>query len=64
MNLNKKVKPGQIILITNKKSSPELNEYKRIAVDIEKNYKLLCEDANFDATFYAENFELIQSDVC
>jgi len=61
LNLNKKVKPGQIILITNKKSSPKLNEYKKLALEAEKTYQILCKDKNFDAIFYAENFELIQS---
>lgn len=59
LNLNNKVKAGQIILISNKKSSPKLNEYKKYALESEKIYQILCKDKNFDPVFYANNFEVL-----
>lgn len=59
LNLNNKVKAGQIILITNKKNSPKLNEYKKLALEAEKIYQILCKDKNFDAIFFANNYELL-----
>ncbi len=59
LNLNNKVKPGQIILVTNKKSSPELNEYKRLALEAERIFQFLCTQKGFDPSFYANNFELL-----
>lgn len=59
LNLNKKVKPGQIILISNKRSSPKLNEYKKLALDAERIYQILCKDKNFDPIFFANNYELL-----
>lgn len=59
LNLNKKIKPGQIILISNKKSSPKLNEYKKLALDAERIYQILCKDKNFDPIFFANNYELL-----
>ena len=59
LNLNKKVKPGQIILITNKKSSPELSEHKKLALEAEKIFQYLCTQNGFDPNFYANNFELL-----
>lgn len=59
LNLNKKIKPGQIILVTNKKNSSELTEYKKLALDAEKIYQNLCLRKGFDPTFFANNFELL-----
>lgn len=61
LNLNKKIKPGQIIIITNKKSSPELTEYKKLALDAEKIYQSLCLRKGFDPIFFANNFELLMN---
>lgn len=61
LNLNNKVKPGQIVLVTNKKNSRELTEYKKLALEAEKQYQYLSKNNNFDAKFYANNFELIQN---
>lgn len=59
LNLNKKVKAGQIVLITNKKNSPKLNEYKNLALEAEKIYQILCKDNKFDPVFFANNYELL-----
>lgn len=59
LNLNNKVKAGQIILITNKKNSPKLNEYKKLALEAEKIYQILSKDKNFDPVFFADNYELL-----
>lgn len=59
LNLSKKIKPGQIILIANKKSSPELTEYKKLALEAEHIFKRYSRNANFDPVFFANNFELL-----
>lgn len=59
LNLNKKVKAGQIVLFTNKKASPKLTEYKKYALESEKIYQILSKDKNFDPIFYANNFEVL-----
>ncbi|QIC71127.1 hypothetical protein [Acinetobacter indicus] len=59
LNLNKKIKPGQIILITNKKNSPELTEHKKLALEAEKIFQYLSTQNGFDPNFYANNFELL-----
>lgn len=59
LNLNKKVMPGQIILITNKKHSKQLSEYKKLALEAERVFQFLCSQEGFDPEFYANNFELL-----
>lgn len=59
LNLNKKIKPGQIILITNKKNSPELTEHKKLALEAEHIFQRYSRDKNFDPIFFANNFELL-----
>lgn len=59
LNLNNKVKPGQIILITNKKSSQKLTEYKKLALEAEKIFQIYYKKKGFDSEFYANNFELL-----
>lgn len=59
LNLSKKIKPGQIVLITNKKSSPELTEYKKLALEAERVFQFLCTQNGFDPKFFANNFELL-----
>ncbi|MCH7391298.1 hypothetical protein [Acinetobacter dispersus] len=59
LNFSKKIKPGQIILITNKKSSPELTEYKKLALEAERIFQFLCRQNGFDPKFFANNFELL-----
>lgn len=59
LNLSKKIKPGQIVLITNKKASPELTEYKKLALEAERIFQFLCTQNGFDPKFFANNFELL-----
>lgn len=59
LNLNKKVMPGQIILITNKKHSKQLSEHKKLALEAERIFQFLCSQEGFDPEFYANNFELL-----
>lgn len=59
LNLNKKIKPGQIILVTNKKESLELVEYKKYTLEAEKIYQILCKNKDFDPVFFANNYEVL-----
>lgn len=59
LNLSKKIKPGQIVIITNKKSSPELTEYKKLALEAERVFQFLCTQNGFDPKYFANNFELL-----
>lgn len=55
------LQPGQLIILSNSTSAKELPEYKKSAQQVQKNLDELNKDKRFDALFYAQNFEFINS---
>ncbi|UUM27004.1 hypothetical protein NQU59_15190 [Acinetobacter colistiniresistens] len=54
------LKPCQVVILSNKYAEdPKLNEYKSLASSVEEKLNLLRKSSNFDAAFFAENYELL-----
>lgn len=54
------LKPCQVVILSNKYGNDlKLSEYKRLASSVEEKLKLLSKSSNFDAAFFAANYELL-----
>ncbi|MDH1917254.1 hypothetical protein N5D81_15045, partial [Acinetobacter junii] len=54
------LKPCQVVILSNKYGNdPKLSEYKQLARSIEEKLNLLRKSSNFDAAFFAANYELL-----
>ena len=54
------LKPCQVVILSNKYGNdPKLSEYKQLASSVEEKLNLLRKSSNFDAAFFAENYELL-----
>lgn len=59
INLANTIKPGQVVIFSNKASSPELSQYQALAREAERVYKIYIRKKGFDPVFFANNFELL-----
>nr|WP_174505656.1 hypothetical protein [Acinetobacter sp. Marseille-Q1620] len=50
--------PGQVVILSNSTTAKELPEYKKYAQEAQKNLDEMKKDKNFDAEFFAQNYEL------
>lgn len=54
------LKPCQVVILSNKYGNdPKLSEYKKLASSVEEKLNLLRKSSNFDAAFFAANYELL-----
>lgn len=54
------LKPCQVVILSNKYGNdPKLSEYKQLASSVEDKLKLLRKSSNFNAAFFAANYELL-----
>ena len=54
------LKPCQVVILSNKNGNDsKLSEYKQLARSIEEKLNLLRKSSNFDAAFFAANYELL-----
>ena len=54
------LKPCQVVILSNKYGNdPKLSEYKQLASSVEDKLKLLRKSSNFDAAFFAQNYDLL-----
>lgn len=51
------LQPGQVVIISNSTTAKELPEYKKQAQQALKNLEEMKKDKNFDAVFFAQNYE-------
>ncbi len=51
------LQPGQVVIISNSTTAKELPEYKKQAQQAHDNLEQMKKDADFDAVFFAQNYE-------
>ncbi len=51
------LQPGQVIILSNTKTAKELPEYKKYAQQAQKTLTEMQKDRDFDAEFFAQNYE-------
>lgn len=51
------LQPGQVVIIANSTTAKELPEYKKQAQQAQKNLEGMKKDKDFDAEFFAQNYE-------
>ncbi|MFT0693485.1 hypothetical protein ACDX34_05055 [Acinetobacter bereziniae] len=49
--------PGQVIILSNSTTAKELTQYKKDAQEAQNNLEQMKKDKDFDATFFAQNYE-------
>ncbi|MFW1800780.1 hypothetical protein ACG9YX_12200 [Acinetobacter nematophilus] len=49
--------PGQVIVLSNSTTAKELTQYKKDAQEAQNNLEQMKKDQDFDATFFAQNYE-------
>ncbi|MFW1852849.1 hypothetical protein ACG9XR_20090 [Acinetobacter guillouiae] len=49
--------PGQVIILSNSTTAKELAQYKKDAQEAQKNLEQMKKDKDFDAEFFAQNYE-------
>lgn len=51
------LQPGQVVILSNSTTAKELPEYKKQAQQAHKNLEEMQKDKDFDAEFFAQNYE-------
>ncbi|WP_225761700.1 hypothetical protein [Acinetobacter sp. Marseille-P8610] len=51
------LQPGQVVIIANSTTAKELSEYKKQAQQAQQNLEQMKKDKDFDAEFFAQNYE-------
>ncbi|MCO8043733.1 hypothetical protein OC498_14050 [Acinetobacter bohemicus] len=53
------LEPGQIIVLSNTTTANEISDYKKYAEEAQDNLNQMKKDKNFDAEFFAQNYEFL-----
>lgn len=51
------LRPGQVVILSNSTAAKELPKYKKDAQHAQKNLERMMKDKDFDAQFFAQNYE-------
>lgn len=51
------LRPGQVVILSNSTAAKELPKYKKDAQQAQKNLERMIKDKDFDAQFFAQNYE-------
>jgi len=51
------LRPGQVVILSNSTTAKELPKYKKDAQEAQKNLEQMIKDKDFDAQFFAQNYE-------
>lgn len=51
------LRPGQVVILSNSTAAKELPKYKKDAQEAQKNLERMSKDKDFDAQFFAQNYE-------